>query len=67
MATRTHTRYFDDESLEPLVAEVERLAADWDQRRPHVGERLAVAGDMRIAILRAALVLLAEPVAEALY
>lgn len=65
--TTTHVRYFDDEALVPLVEAVEALAADWEERRPHVEPLVAVAGDVRLSAARAAVILLAEPVAESMF
>lgn len=64
--TRTHTCYFGEEQIGPLVALLDELEADWQHRRPHISHEVAHAGDARLALARHALGLLAEPVAESM-
>jgi hypothetical protein len=62
--TRTHTHFFTDEDLRPLVAMLDELHEDWNDRRPHMSEDIAIAGDTRIAVAKAGVLLMAEPVPE---
>lgn len=67
MATRTHTVYFNDETLDDLDKAIDALAEDIDHRRPHVSSDVGAAVDHRISLLRSARALLAEPVPDAMY
>jgi len=65
--TRTHTAYFDDDSLQELADAYKHLAADWEVRRQFVPKRVAFAVDHRLELVRHAWALLLEPVPESFY
>lgn len=64
--TRTHTVYVGRDTLAPVIEAIEKLAADWAARRPYMSAEVAEAGELRLAVAKAGIMLLAEPVADAL-
>ena len=63
--TRTHTVYFDEDSLVPIRDAFIALEGDWLDRGPHMSREAHEAGLRRLMVLSAAINLLAEPVPEA--
>lgn len=61
-STYTYTRYFGDDSLDAIRAELQKLEEDWESRRPHIDAETAVVGDLRLTIVRNGIELLGDPV-----
>ena len=62
--TRTHTVYFDTDSLVMLREAFAELQQDWQDRSPHMSRDASAAGHRRLNVLSAAIGMLAEPVPE---
>jgi hypothetical protein len=62
MATRTHTTYFSDGSLDAIRKEATELREDYEHRAPGITTDAAKAMELRLDILDAAISMLAEPV-----
>ena len=62
--TRTHTVYFDMDSLDALRAAYDGLQSDWLDRGPYMSSEAQDAGQRRLSLVASAVMLLAEPVPE---
>lgn len=66
MRTRTYVRYFGANDVAELRTIVDRIETELAGREPHMGDKAAIAARSRILMLKNAIDLMDEPVAEAL-
>lgn len=59
-ATRTHTAYWDEDSVHPLLEEIRKLRTDLDSRRRYIDAGAAAAMNSRLVILEHAAGLLTD-------
>lgn len=59
-STRTHTVYWDEDSVAPLLAEIAKLREDFEHRQRYVGAEAAAAMNGRLVLLEQAASLLTD-------
>lgn len=59
--TRTHTFYFSEDSIRPLLDEINKLVEDWNSRSGYMDEDVYNRGKNRLVALRVVADMLAEP------
>lgn len=57
---RTHTHFFGEEDLEPLLAEAKKLRDDWTERSAYMDSELRIAAEDRLRNLDIAIRLLGD-------
>lgn len=62
--TRTYTRYFNDESLDPIIDNARRLRENYTNRKKHIDTSVQSAIETRLKMLDAAIEMLGERVPE---